>query len=369
MASVTIEHVSKRFGSFEAVSDLNLSIRDGEFMSLLGPSGCGKTTTLNMIAGLETPGSGAIRIGERDVTHLPAMHRDVAMVFQSYALYPHMTVARNMGFALKIRGVAEAEIAARVKQAAGMLSLETVLDRYPKQLSGGQRQRVALGRALVRSPQVCLLDEPLSNLDAVLRTQTRAELSRLFKTVNTTAIYVTHDQSEAMTMSDRIAVFSHGRLQQVGEPLDIYRSPANRFVAAFVGSPAMTFLDAVCTDAGALAVGELRFGCPVGAPGLAPGKRVTIGLRPEDVSIGAAGERSVVEIVEHLGSLQIIHVRAAGHRILAQVADTDTIRRGDALMISVKPHNLYLFSADTEQALYTPGRDSLAPSSFVESRL
>ena len=366
MASVSIAHVSKRFGTFEAVSDLNLSVRDGEFMSLLGPSGCGKTTTLNMIAGLEKPDTGAIRIGDQDVTRMPAAQRNIAMVFQSYALYPHMTVARNMGFALKIRGDAEAEITRRVRQAADTLSLGEVLDRYPRQLSGGQRQRVALGRALVRDPQAFLLDEPLSNLDAVLRTQTRAELSRLFKTLNRTAIYVTHDQSEAMTMSDRIAVFSHGRLQQVGEPLDIYRSPANRFVAAFVGSPAMTFLDAVCTDEGTLAAGELRFPIPAGVAGLQPGKPVVLGLRPEDVSIDGDGERGVVEIVEHLGSLQIIHVRVGGYRILAQIADTGTIRRGDPVAVSVKPNDLYLFSAETEQALYAPGRNGQAHSAHAE---
>ena len=228
---------------------------------------------------------------------------------------------------------------------------------------------MALGRALVRDPQVCLLDEPLSNLDAVLRTQTRAELSQLFKTLNTTAIYVTHDQSEAMTMSDRIAVFSHGRLQQVGEPLDIYRSPTNRFVAGFVGSPAMTFVDAICTDEGTLSAHDLRFPIPGEVTGLKPGTRVTLGLRPEDIAIGGTGEPGVVEIVEHLGSLQIVHVRVGGHRILAQVADTGAIRRGDALAISVRSNNIYLFSAETGQALYTPGRNGLALSSFVENQL
>jgi len=355
MASVTLEGVGKAFGPVHAVNELNLSIRDGEFMSLLGPSGCGKTTTLNMIAGLETPTSGTIRIGDRDVTRVPAMHRDIAMVFQSYALYPHMSVARNMGFALKIQGLAEGEINTRVQRAAEMLSLTELLDRYPRQLSGGQRQRVALGRALVRDPEVFLLDEPLSNLDAVLRVQTRAELSRLFKTLGTTAVYVTHDQSEAMTMSDRIAVFSAGRLQQVGEPLEIYRAPVNKFVAGFVGSPPMTFLTAVVTDSGELAVGELRFPLPAGTTAARPGDAVTLGLRPEDVTLGADGIPATADIVEHLGSLQIIHVNAGGHRILSQVADAETIRRGDTVRLGINPRQLYLFSAGTGEALFTPG--------------
>ncbi|MDR3473404.1 MAG: ABC transporter ATP-binding protein [Devosia sp.] len=354
MASVSIERVSKDFGPVRAVHDLDLAIRDGEFMSLLGPSGCGKTTTLNMIAGLEIPTSGTIRIGDRDVTRTPAMHRDIAMVFQSYALYPHMTVARNMGFALKMRGLAPDEIAARVKGAAAMLSLDGLLDRYPRQLSGGQRQRVALGRALVRDPAVFLLDEPLSNLDAVLRVQTRAELSRLFKELGTTAVYVTHDQSEAMTMSDRIAVFSAGRLQQVGEPLEIYRSPVNRFVAAFVGSPPMTFLEAIVAE-GAIAVGELRFPLPPRGISLAPGEAVTLGIRPEDVALAETGIPARADIVEHLGALQIVHCVAGGHRILAQVPDSQSLHRGDPLFIRVAAQQLYLFSASSGEAIHTPG--------------
>jgi len=366
MASVTLKAVGKRYGSVEAVRDLDLEIRDGEFMSLLGPSGCGKTTTLNMIAGLELPSAGTIRIGERDVTQLSAMHRDIAMVFQSYALYPHMSVERNMGFALMVRGYAPDEIARRVARAAEMLSLGEYLKRHPRQLSGGQRQRVALGRALVRDPQVFLLDEPLSNLDAVLRVQTRAELSGLFKTLGTTAVYVTHDQSEAMTMSDRIAVFSHGRLQQVGEPLEIYRAPANRFVASFVGSPPMTFLDGVVGEAGELVSGDLRLPGPANLRGARSGEAITIGIRPEDVQLGGGGIPAVAEIVEHLGSLQIVHLTVSGRRIVAQVAESAQLRRGDTIHIRIEPSQLYLFNAKSGDAIHTPGKHAGAHFSHLE---
>ncbi len=367
MASVTLSSINKKFNNLSAVKDLDLDIRDGEFMALLGPSGCGKTTTLNMIAGLDVPTSGTIRIGDRDVTNLPAMHRDIAMVFQSYALYPHMSVERNMGFALKVRGYAADEIERRVAKAAEMLSLGDYLKRHPRQLSGGQRQRVALGRALVRDPQVFLLDEPLSNLDAVLRVQTRAELSSLFKSLATTAVYVTHDQSEAMTMSDRIAVFSHGQLQQVGEPLEIYRAPANRFVASFVGSPPMTFLDAMLGDDGRLAIGELRLSAPAALQGLRPGEKVTLGIRPEDVQLVPDGIAASADIVEHLGSLQIVYLTMAGQRIVAQVVEGSQIRRGDALQAHVDPAKLYLFSPETGQAIYTPGRDGGRLPSHLET--
>ena len=357
MASVTLSHIEKAFGDVTAVHDLNLEIRDGEFMSLLGPSGCGKTTTLNMIAGLELPTAGTIRIGNRDVTKVTAMHRDIAMVFQSYALYPHMTVEKNMGFALMVRGHEPAEIAQRVARASEMLSLGDYLKRYPRQLSGGQRQRVALGRALVREPEVFLLDEPLSNLDAVLRVQTRAELSSLFKSLGTTAVYVTHDQAEAMTMSDRIAVFSHGRLQQVGEPLEIYRAPANRFVASFVGSPPMTFLDAISGENGGLTCGALQLAGPTAVAGLRPGQAVTVGIRPEDVRLTDGGMNATADLVEHLGALQVVHLSIAGKRIVAQLAEDRPLRRGDVVVATIDPRQLYLFDADSGVALYTPGRD------------
>ena len=366
MASVTLTSINKRFNDLSAVKDLDLEIRDGEFMALLGPSGCGKTTTLNMIAGLDVPTSGAVKIGDRDVTNLPAMHRDIAMVFQSYALYPHMTVERNMGFALKVRGYQSDEINRRVAKAAEMLSLGDYLKRHPRQLSGGQRQRVALGRALVRDPQVFLLDEPLSNLDAVLRVQTRAELSSLFKNLATTAVYVTHDQSEAMTMSDRIAVFSHGQLQQVGEPLEIYRAPANRFVASFVGSPPMNFIETILTGDGKLAAGDLRLCAPPALQGLRPGEKVTLGIRPEDVKFVSGGLLAIAEIVEHLGSLQIVYLTLSGQRIVAQVVEGSQIRRGDSLHVHIEPAKLYLFSSETGKAIYTPGRDGHDLPSYLE---
>jgi ABC-type sugar transport system ATPase subunit len=365
MAAVTLSGITKNFGSFPAVHALDLAIRDGEFLSLLGPSGCGKTTTLNMIAGLETPSGGTIQIGERDVTRVPALYRDIAMVFQSNALYPHMTVERNMGFALKVRGHPADEIASRVRRAAEMLSLDGLLGRYPRQLSGGQRQRVALGRALVRDPKVFLLDEPLSNLDAVLRVQTRAELSRLFKTLGTTAVYVTHDQSEAMTMSDRIAVFSAGKLQQVGEPLEIYRAPINRFVAGFVGSPPMTFLDAIVAEDGQLRAGELNLALPAGVP-VRPGTALTLGLRPEDVLLEGGNHPAQADIVEHLGSLQIVHCVLGDQRILGQATETAAIRRGDALRIGVAGSRFYLFDS-TGQALFTPGMPRLTQANLEKT--
>jgi ABC-type sugar transport system ATPase subunit len=268
-----------------------------------------------------------------------------------------MTVRDNMAFALSLARAPKVVVDEKVARAAQILSLAPYLNRYPRQLSGGQRQRVALGRALVRDPAVFLLDEPLSNLDAVLRVQTRAELSRLFKTLGTTAIYVTHDQSEAMTMSDRIAVFSHGQLQQVGEPLEIYRAPANRFVASFVGSPPMTFLSAVTTDSHGLAIGALSLPLPPSAIALRPGDRVTVGVRPEDVALGGEGIVARADVVEHLGALQIIYLIVEGQQIVSQIAEGGSYRRGDSVGVQINPAQLYLFSEETGQALYTPGRD------------
>ena len=247
MATVTFEHVYKSFGPVTVVHDLNLEIVDGEFMVLVGPSGCGKTTSLRMIAGLEDITSGTLRIGDRVVNDVPSKDRDIAMVFQSYALYPHMSVYDNLAFGLKLRKVPKSEIDRRVKEAATMLDLGRLLERKPKALSGGQRQRVALGRAIVREPKVFLMDEPLSNLDAKLRVETRANIARLHQRLKTTTVYVTHDQVEAMTMGDRIAVMNEGRLQQVGEPQELYDRPVNRFVAGFIGSPSMNFIDVTAT--------------------------------------------------------------------------------------------------------------------------
>jgi ABC-type sugar transport system ATPase subunit len=347
MADVTLRGLTKRFGPAVAVAGLDLRIRDGEFVSFLGPSGCGKTTTLNMIAGLEQPTSGSIHIGDIDVTRMPAMQRDVAMVFQSYALYPHMSVARNLGFALRVRGLPKPEIAAKVAHAAAALGLTPHLTRYPRQLSGGQRQRVALGRALVRDPKVFLLDEPLSNLDAVLRVRTRAELKRLFDGLGTTVIYVTHDQAEAMTMSDRIAVFDHGRLQQFGTPLEIYRSPANRFVASFVGSPPMRFVPANVSG------GVLRvLGTHVAAD--LPDGDCVLGLRPEDIRLGDGPVLASVALLEHLGNVVLVTLSVADEEIVAQASPDMAPRRGERVRITLDPASFYVFD-ESGAALRTPG--------------
>jgi ABC-type sugar transport system ATPase subunit len=356
MAQVILSGLSKRFGKVVAVDKVGLTIADGEFVSFLGPSGCGKTTTLNMIAGLETPSEGRITIGDLDVTHVPAMRRDIAMVFQSYALYPHhMTVAGNLGFALRVRGFDAETRQKRISSAAAALGLGGLLDRYPRQLSGGQRQRVALGRALVREPKVFLLDEPLSNLDAVLRIETRAEMKRLFAAIETTAIYVTHDQAEAMTMSDRIAVFRDGRMQQVGTPLEIYRSPANRFVASFVGSPPMVLIE-----------GRVRNGCAEVAGVALPlengaakheGAAITVGFRPEDVLVGTGKSQATIELVEHLGSSVLAHLRLNGHRLVAQAAGDARLKPGGQVPVQLSAQTMYCFDAETELAIQTPGEN------------
>ncbi len=357
MADVSLRAVRKTFGSVIAVRDLDLDVRDGEFISFLGPSGCGKTTTLNMIAGLEQPTAGKIAIGGRDITRVAARDRDIAMVFQSYALYPHMTVRRNLAFALRVRGHASAEIARQVERAAATLELGPLLDRYPRQLSGGQRQRVALGRALVRDPQVFLLDEPLSNLDAVLRVQTRAELKRLMASLGTTAIYVTHDQTEAMTMSDRIAVFSGGALQQVATPLAVHHEPANLFVARFVGSPPISVVAAQILPDSIVAV-DAKLPLPPAAE-LRPGP-AWLGLRPEDVSLGEGGLPMMVDLVEHLGSSAIVHLTREGAEITALLPVSPLPARGATVPVRLDPTRFYLFDRATEAALRTPG---LAPVS------
>ncbi|MFL5449226.1 MAG: ABC transporter ATP-binding protein [Gemmatimonadales bacterium] len=299
MASVRLEGVKKTYpNGHVAAQGLDLQINDGEFMVLVGPSGCGKSTALRMIAGLETPTGGRILIGDRDVTVLPPQERDIAMVFQTYALYPHMTVRENLGFGLRMRGVGREEIEQRVEQAGRALSLEPVLDRKPAQLSGGQRQRVALGRAIVREPKVFLFDEPLSNLDAKLRVETRAELARLHRRLRATVVYVTHDQEEAMTLGSRVAVMRDGFLQQVAPPMELYLRPANQFVAGFVGSPAMNFLPAE----------EM--------PSALARKGATLGIRPHDIQIvdsGAGDENAYVELVESRGSEQLVYLCLRGN--------------------------------------------------------
>src|SRR5690242_18051008 len=307
MAAITFDDVTKIYGDgFRAVSDLNLDVRDGEFVVLVGPSGCGKTTALRMIAGLEEISDGQIRIGERVVNNLPPGARDVAMVFQNYALYPHMTVAENIGFALRMRKVPKAEARKRIAETARIIGLVDHLDRKPGQLSGGQRQRVAMGRAIVREPQVFLMDEPLSNLDAKLRVQMRAEISRIQRQLNVTTVYVTHDQVEAMTMGDRVAVLRRGVLQQFEPPQRLYEKPGNLFVASFIGSPAMNVLEAVVEKNGdglLLRVGAATLPVPREADGLGDyvGKRVALGLRPEALDEAGTGDgrlRGVVRTVE-----------------------------------------------------------------------
>ncbi len=364
MATVTFEHVNKQYGDFLAVNDLNLEIGDGEFMVLVGPSGCGKTTSLRMIAGLEEITSGTLRIGDRVVNDVPPKDRDIAMVFQSYALYPHMTVRENLAFGLKLRKVPKADIERRVNEAAETIQLQKLLDRKPKELSGGQRQRVALGRAIVREPAVFLMDEPLSNLDAKLRVQTRAEIARLHQRLETTVVYVTHDQVEAMTMGTRIAVMNEGILQQVGTPQALYDEPINRFVAGFIGSPAMNFVDVDVegTGDGARLVGPSDWSLPLPARARSAigtnGRRVVAGFRPEHLEVGEAGSESAsfqarADVVEYLGHEELLHVSAAGQDVVAIVDSEHRIRPGDVLTLTLPLNKLHLFDAESGAALTT----------------
>jgi multiple sugar transport system ATP-binding protein len=360
MATVTFDHATRVYegATKPAVDALNLDIQDGEFLVLVGPSGCGKSTSLRMLAGLEEVNGGAIRIGERDVTYLPPKDRDVAMVFQNYALYPHMTVADNMGFALKIAGVNKSEIAQRVQEAAKLLDLEAYLQRKPKALSGGQRQRVAMGRAIVRHPQVFLMDEPLSNLDAKLRVQTRTQIAALQRRLGTTTVYVTHDQVEAMTMGDRVAVLKDGLLQQVDTPRQMYDHPNNVFVAGFIGSPQMNLVEGVIADGGVI-VGNAKVEISRAAIDDAAGegaKTITLGFRPEDLTIGSDGIPVEVIVVEELGADAYVYgqVTQADGKTIDVIVRADGRRppaKGETIHVSVKPEQAHVFSTVTGERL------------------
>jgi multiple sugar transport system ATP-binding protein len=362
MAGVTLKGIAKRFDKTTVIKNLDLEVKDHEFMVLVGPSGCGKSTALRMIAGLEEISGGTITIGDRVVNDLPPKDRDIAMVFQSYALYPHMTVRQNLAFGLKIRKMPQAEIDQLVAHAAQMLGIEHLLDRKPRELSGGQRQRVAVGRAIVRQPAVFLFDEPLSNLDAKLRVQMRAEISKLQQRLATTTIYVTHDQVEAMTMGQRVAVLKDGDLKQVGTPLELYDRPANLFVASFLGTPPMNFISAVIREGGSALVGaKVTLPVPAALRSATEGKdgrRVVVGIRPENILEANAATRgatekirAVVEIVEPLGNEVIIHGRVGDDLLVAKLDAHRAPKLGETVDLAIELQSLHLFDAETEQRL------------------
>jgi multiple sugar transport system ATP-binding protein len=371
MANVVLKHLDKRYpNGFHAVRDLSLDIADGEFVVLVGPSGCGKSTTLRMVAGLEEATGGEIFIGDRLVTDVQPGDRDIAMVFQNYALYPHMSVYQNMAFGLKMRRTPRKEIDRRVREAAEILSIESLLERRPRELSGGQRQRVALGRAIVREPKVFLFDEPLSNLDAKLRVQMRAEIARLHQRLATTVLYVTHDQVEAMTLGQRIVLLDHGVIQQVDTPMEIYRRPANRFVASFIGSPPMNFI------AGEVRHGMFRFAesdngdedaaldpersrvnlayGEVGVGSVVPEGPAVLGVRPEDLVVRGEGNRFgtvTLDVVEHMGHETIAHFALAGGDHVARLPADAPVQPGDRLPLAIRPGAFHLFAADDGRRL------------------
>jgi multiple sugar transport system ATP-binding protein len=366
MANVVLENVDKIYpGNVKAVDRFNLSIQDGEFVVLVGPSGCGKSTTLRMVAGLEEISAGTIRIGEKVVNDVPPKDRDIAMVFQNYALYPHMTVRENMAFGLKLRRFPKAVIEERIQEAARILGLEALLERRPKALSGGQRQRVAVGRAIVRKPAVFLFDEPLSNLDAKMRVQMRVEISRLHQQLKTTMIYVTHDQVEAMTMGQRIVVMKDGLVQQVDDPLTLYDKPANKFVAGFIGTPPMNFLEGAIAAAGDGLMFENPDGLslPVPAKLLAgmrayAGKPVIMGLRPEDIGSNAAEQsanaprlKAAVEVVELMGAESYVHLRSGKSALISRVDAHRRYKVGEVVDSAVFIDKAHFFDPKTEKRI------------------
>ncbi|MBW9079460.1 sn-glycerol-3-phosphate ABC transporter ATP-binding protein UgpC [Agrobacterium pusense] len=359
MAELSLKNVVKRYGALEVIHGANLEVKDGEFVVFVGPSGCGKSTLLRMIAGLEDISGGDIVIGGKTVSDADPADRGIAMVFQSYALYPHMTVAENLSFGLRMNGNPKADTEKRVNRAAEILQINELMDRRPKQLSGGQRQRVAIGRAIVREPQVFLFDEPLSNLDAELRVQMRVEISRLHKQLGTTMIYVTHDQTEAMTLADKIVVLRAGNIEQVGAPLDLYDDPANRFVAGFVGSPKMNFLDATVIGGGADSVTlaldsdpAVRLTLPI-KERVNEGARVSLGIRPEHFADAGGGDADLtvhVDVAEHLGNTSYVYARTeGGEQIIIERPESRDVGNRDRLTVGLSARRAFLFDSKGER--------------------
>ena len=355
VADIDLRNLVKTYpgGKTRATDDVSVHVADGEFLVLVGPSGCGKTTLLRMIAGLELPDGGSVHIGSRDVTALPARHRDLSMVFQSYAIFPHMRVRQNIAFGLAMRKVAKAEIDRRVEQAADLLHLTEYLDRYPAQLSGGQRQRVAVARAIVVDAGVLLMDEPLSNLDALLRMQFRTELKKIVAELGTTTVYVTHDQAEALSLGDRVAVMREGRVVQIGPPLAVYDAPSETFVGGFLGAPPMNFVGATVRG-GALRIGDHELPAP-GTASRREGEPVTLGVRAENIEVstedGPGRIPGTVEVVEPTGATVLLTVSVAGDQLKVQTPPTVRIKRGDPVWLSVDPDRLRLYHPDTGAAL------------------
>src|ERR1700733_10251335 len=350
MASVDVVNIRKAYGGLEVIHGVSVSIDDGEFVTLVGPSGCGKSTLLRMIAGLESITDGAIKIGGRVVNTLAPKDRDIAMVFQNYALYPHKTVAENMSFALKLRHTPRAEIEARVRRAAEILDVTPYLKRYPRQLSGGQRQRVAMGRAIVRDPQVFLFDEPLSNLDAKLRVQMRAEIKELHQRLTTTTVYVTHDQIEAMTMADKIVVMNAGNVEQIGAPLELYDRPNNLFVAGFIGSPAMNFLKGRIESGNFRAEGGEKLPLPR-SPNGSDGKPAVYGVRPEHFQLNANGLPAIVHVIEPTGSETQVMAEFAGAPVVCAFRERVSAKPGETIRITPDPSLVHVFDAGTGQRI------------------
>jgi lactose/L-arabinose transport system ATP-binding protein len=349
MSGVTLNNVIKRYGDVQVIHGVDLDIQDGEFCVFVGPSGCGKSTLLRMVAGLEETTEGQINIGTRDVTHMDPAERGVSMVFQTYALYPHMTVEENMGFGLKMNGHSKSEISNKVGEASQILKLDQYLKRKPAALSGGQRQRVAIGRAIVRGPEVFLFDEPLSNLDAELRVEMRVEIARLHQEIGATMIYVTHDQVEAMTLADKIVVLRAGKIEQVGAPMDLYRNPDNRFVAGFIGSPAMNFLDGTIVEGKEVAVLGMKasYALPVNLDDV--GREVSIGLRPEHLTIDFSGDTHTVELTEALGGVSYAYLTCdTGEKLIVEERGDERTKPGQKVGVSFELERAMLFDRESE---------------------